>query len=127
MARFYLDNDVGIRLARLLDERGHDATFALNEQTMRLRDCEHLLYAATTSRILVTHNRKDYLELHHAWLTWTRAWDVEHRHSGVIVLPQNAGWDFYRMADEVETIVLPRASMTNRLVHWTPARGWIEG
>lgn len=77
--------------------------------------------------MLVTHNRKDYLELHHAWLVWTRAWAIDQRHSRVFVLPQIVGWDLYRVADEMESIVVSRTSMMNRLLHWTPSRGWIEG
>lgn len=126
MARFYLDHNVENRLARLLNEHGHNATTALAEGTMTLRDGAHLLFAARSTRIIVTHNKKDYVELHHAWLEWTAAWNVRERHSGIIIIPQNADWDLYRIANQVESIGESITSLEGRLMRWTPSSGWIE-
>ncbi|CAN5824575.1 hypothetical protein BH23CHL2_BH23CHL2_08760 [soil metagenome] len=76
MARFYLDHDIHRLLSRLIIEHGHDATTAYQEGTSRYRDSEHLLFASTIGRILLTGNRRDFLELHYAWLGWTRAWGI---------------------------------------------------
>jgi hypothetical protein len=126
MARFYLDHNVAHGLARLLNERGHDATTALAEHTTRLRDGAHLLHTSQASRIIVTHNQKDFVELHHAWALWTDAWNVADRHSGIVVLPHIAGWNVYRIAGELEVLVHAHESLLSRLLRWTPASGWIE-
>lgn len=126
MARFYLDHDVGLRLARLLNEHGHDARTSLHEQTTHFRDGLHLLYATRADRIVLTHNERDYLELHHAWHAWTAAWGVAEQHRGVIVIPQDAGWGLHQMAEEVELVLDRTAAVENRLFRWTAEQGWIE-
>lgn len=126
MARFYLDHDVGLLLARLLNEFGHDATTSRTEQTTALRDSAHLLHATRDARTILTHNQKDFVELHHAWCEWTNAWEVSERHSGVIVIPQNSVWTLRRIAHEVDDLMNWAGPMENRLFRWTPERGWFE-
>lgn len=126
MARFYLDHDVGLRLARLLNELGHNATTSLAEQTTTLRDSAQLLHATRNERVIVTHNKRDFVELHHAWRSWSSAWNVSERHAGVIVVPQAANWPLRRIAREVEDVLSQANLMENRLYRWTPERGWFE-
>jgi hypothetical protein len=126
MARFYLDHNVEHGLARLLNEIGHDATSARTEHTTRLRDGAHLLYASQTSRIIITHNQKDFVELHHAWAIWTDAWNVVDRLSGIVILPHNVEWDLYRITGELEGLLQASESLVSHLFRWTPASGWID-
>lgn len=132
MARFYVDNDVSLRLAAVLDSRGHDVvtTRALGRQTAG--DHEQLWLAATMRRVLLTHNLRDYLLLHGAWRLWfpalmhagpvsVRIWRVRGRawlahtpvHAGIVVLPQRQPVDF--LAEHLHALLAQSGALTNRL------------
>ena len=88
MVAYYLDNDVGQELAALLGAYGEDVTTAAREGLRSASDDEHLLRAAGQERLPVTHNRRDFLLLHQAWLRWSTAWGVQRSHAGILVIPQ---------------------------------------
>ena len=64
MAAFYRDNDVAQVLAAYLLADGHDVTTARWARLQAAADAEQLLRAAEEGRILVTHNRREYVMLH---------------------------------------------------------------
>jgi len=72
--RFYLDNDVSVKVANLLNAKGHDVVSARSLDLRSATDAEHLLNAALSNRILVSHNFDDYELLHDAWQRWSTAW-----------------------------------------------------
>ena len=89
MASFYLDNDVSIRLARLLLKSGHLAFAAKDLGFSAATDNEHLLVAVRNDWILVTHNRTDFTLLHDAWGSWPLALGLElPLHPGILALGQ---------------------------------------
>lgn len=88
MARFFLDNDFPLGTGIELQRMGHDISSARSTNREHCHDEDQLLYAAAENRILVTHNRRDFVLLHDAWRRWSRAWDISEQHAGVLVLRQ---------------------------------------
>lgn len=61
--RLYLDEDVNVLVADLLQARGFDVLTARDAGQLHAKDAEQLAYAVNQSRTLVTHNRTDFEEL----------------------------------------------------------------
>ena len=124
MARLYLDSDVSVRLAPLLQAAGHDAVTAANQGRRRATDEEQLLAAAQQGRILVTHNRKDFVLLHAAWQRWPTAWGVSApAHAGILVLDQ-AREPELTVALATLLAVTPPVPLSNALYWWRFLGGW---
>ena len=78
-ARLYLDENMPIVLAPLIQARGFYATTAHAEGLLGADDPSQLHYAATHGYCLVTHNRRHFIRLHN---------DIVHAgqtHAGIIV------------------------------------------
>lgn len=56
----YLDEDVSILVAALLQGRGYSAITAHGEGRLGRSDAEQLAHAITLGRTLLTHNRADF-------------------------------------------------------------------
>lgn len=67
MVRCFLDNDFPLGAGDELQQLGHNVESVRSTNPEHCHDEDQLLYAATSNRILVTHNRRDYLMLHDAW------------------------------------------------------------
>ena len=132
MAPLLADHNLSRPLVRLLRDRGHDAVTSRELGLDRATDGLHLLTASSLDRVLLTHNERDFLLLHDAWLRWAAAWNIQPLHAGVIVLPQGQRSSAERSAREVEELLRVEhdqetpARLTNQLWVWRPARGWIE-
>ncbi|WP_246140287.1 DUF5615 family PIN-like protein [Euhalothece natronophila] len=63
MISLYLDEDVHVLVADLLQARGFDVITARDAGQLQATDAEQLAYAITQGRTLVTHNRTDFEEL----------------------------------------------------------------
>ena len=107
---FYLDEDVAIALASMLQAMGHVASHTHAESMDRSRDYRQLLHAATHSWVLVTHNARDFRLLHGAWLAWAHEWGVPHRHSGILIVEQLPPPRHFEIAQAIDTFT--RSSMT---------------
>jgi predicted nuclease of predicted toxin-antitoxin system len=77
--RLYLDEDVNVLVADLLNARGFDVLTSRDAGKLQASDEEQLNYAVFQERTLVTHNRGDFEEL---ILTY---FDREQKHYGVIL------------------------------------------
>lgn len=121
MVAFYLDADVTLQLADDLRSRSHSAVTARDVGLDTAADDRQLLAAAQQSSILITHNRRDFVLLHQAWLNWSSAWGVVTPHSGVLVVAQEPA---DRLAQEVDTFLPLIPSLTNLLYRWRPSQGW---
>ncbi len=66
MVRFYLDHNVSLHLAPALIALGHDVATARDLGLTGADDDIHLSTATDDSRILVTHDRQDFVLLHRA-------------------------------------------------------------
>ena len=60
----YLDEDVHILVGDLLTGRGFRAVTARDADQLGKSDSEQLAFAASQRRAILTHNRKDFEELH---------------------------------------------------------------
>jgi len=111
----YLDEDMPQSAVRALDQRGHGATYARSVLPPSTSDDDHLLYAAEHGCIMVTRNRRDFELLHHAWRSWSKAWQVQPipEHSGLLITPGD--WDAERIADEVDHFLRGDPAITNAL------------
>ncbi|MBD2462046.1 DUF5615 family PIN-like protein [Oscillatoria sp. FACHB-1407] len=59
----YLDEDVNVLVADLLQARGFDVITARDAEQLHTTDAEQLAFAVSQARTLVTHNRTDFEEL----------------------------------------------------------------
>ena len=77
--RLYLDENVPMVLGRMLAEEGMDCTTARDAGNLSLSDEEHLAFAATTHRILVTFDCRDFQIMAARWQQTRRS------HAGIIL------------------------------------------
>jgi predicted nuclease of predicted toxin-antitoxin system len=77
--RLYLDEDVNVLVADLLNARGFDALSVRDAGQLQASDAEQLVYAVNHQRALVTHNRGDFEELIQTYF------DTDQKHYGVIL------------------------------------------
>lgn len=61
--RLYLDEDVNVLVANLLNARGFDVLTVRDAGKLQASDKEQLAYAVSQQRALVTHNRSDFEQL----------------------------------------------------------------
>jgi len=89
VAAFYLDHDVSLALADFLRAGGHVVYVSRDVGAATHNDAQQLLSASVTYKaLLVTHNYKDFLLLHRAWLLWSAHWQQAEPHVAVLVLEQ---------------------------------------
>ncbi|MGH2557461.1 MAG: DUF5615 family PIN-like protein [Thermomicrobiales bacterium] len=126
MASIYLDEDNGRTMARLLRTHGHDVIWGKEYQTPGTTDELHLISAVLTGRIFVTHNERDFVLLHRAWVAWPRAlnipWPV---HRGILVIPQPPTLPIVQAATQVDAFLRAGPSLANAYYIWKRDRGWI--
>ena len=77
--RLYLDEDVNVLVANLLDARGFDVLTVRDAEKLQADDVEQLAYAVSQQRALVTHNRSDFEKLVQTYFV------TEQKHYGVIL------------------------------------------
>jgi predicted nuclease of predicted toxin-antitoxin system len=77
--RLYLDHDVDVSLAERLRRRGHDVLTTREVGNAEASDEFQLAYATTEERVFVTHNRRDFRQLHRLWTEGGRI------HHGIII------------------------------------------
>ncbi len=124
MAHFYLDNDVSVRLARLLRADAHLVTLAKDQHATRAHDEQQLLTALDLTAILVTHNYRDFVLLHRAWHLWAARWNIYERHPPILVLPQGPEPALFQYLMEIAgSTVLPRVGTLHR---YRVLRGWVQ-
>jgi hypothetical protein len=76
--RVYVDEDVPLSFSEALIHRGVDQQAG----NKGLSDSGQLAYAATNGRIIVTHNKRDFILLHTEYIRSRRA------HAGIVVADQ---------------------------------------
>jgi hypothetical protein len=124
VARLYLDSDVSRWLAPLLRAAGHDATTAHAEGRRGASDDEQLLFAAQEGRVLLTHNRADFVLLHGAWRRWPAAWGVAApAHPGILVLDHRPEAELVGVVDAFVGGT-PPAPLVGALYWWRGGSGW---
>ena len=74
-----MDEDVDSLIAELVTARGFTAATARGEGRLRRSDAEQLDYAVAQGLCMVTHNRRDFEELHAQYMGAGRT------HAGIII------------------------------------------
>lgn len=124
MTRFYLDHNVSGPFLRLARARGYDIIVAEELGLAGAKDEEQLLTAAQMGRLFITHDIDDIMMLHRAWHRWSSVWQVEPRHSGVLIIPQQPHWSAQRALKELEDFLAVDPPLANELYQWHASGGW---
>lgn len=89
MARLYLDANIALGVVPILAGAGHTVESARDVGLKDAADYLQMLAAWERDAVLVTHNRKHFVELHEAWYEWPRRWGLSGPdHRGIIVPDQ---------------------------------------
>jgi predicted nuclease of predicted toxin-antitoxin system len=106
MASFYANENFPIKVAQYLHEMGHDVltSYEAGNANQRIPDAEALEFAAQAERILLTINRRDFIELHKEMPN----------HAGMIVCTQNT--DLKEQAQQIDKAVQETGPMVGKLV-----------
>lgn len=81
--KLYLNENIAIRLVSLLKIHGIESIHTEQVHNKGVDDEFQLRYAAKNSFILVTHNRRDFRELHNKWIGQNKF------HAGILVMGPN--------------------------------------
>jgi predicted nuclease of predicted toxin-antitoxin system len=76
MVRFFLDENVPVRLARMLQDRDQEVLTVRGSLMRDTSDDALLVYAVEHDYIFVTRNKDDFVLLHGAWVRWSSRWGV---------------------------------------------------
>ena len=106
MASFYTNENFPIKVAQYLRERGHDVLTSneAGNANQRIPDADVLIFAAQARRILLTINRRDFIELH----------KESTNHAGIIVCTQNT--DLKEQAEQINQAVQEMGTMEGKLI-----------
>jgi len=80
IASLYFDEDVDVRLAEALRQRGYDVETTREVGLLGVSDQQQLRYAVSQDRALVTHNIKHFPGIHSEWL------EKSLHHRGIVIL-----------------------------------------
>jgi hypothetical protein len=85
----YLDEDLPRDAVDEFAYFGYEAIYARTVLPSSTPDDDHLRYATEHGSIMVTRNRRDFVLLHHTWLSWSRMWGVSPlpEHPGILITP----------------------------------------
>jgi predicted nuclease of predicted toxin-antitoxin system len=89
-AELYLDEDVSVFIATLLQARGFKATTARDEGKLSQDDPDQLAHAASIGHCLVTHNRVHFEQLHEEYLAGGN------QHFGIIIAARRSPFEVAR-------------------------------
>lgn len=117
MAAFFLDTDFHAGIGRWLRDRGHSVMSARDARPSLApaTDREILLAAAYARLILLTHNERDFIDLHE-----TGGVD----HAGILTVPQVSREEVPTIAQAIHDLVNAHGSVANELWRFDFLSGW---
>lgn len=80
----YLDECVDHRLATALSERGFTVATARDAALLQMSDEQQLVFATSRDSLIITHNQRDFYQLHRAFQTQNRSL------AGIILMSESA-------------------------------------
>ena len=106
MARLYADENFPAPTVEALRRLGHDVLTAreAGQAGIRIADVDVLAFAHSLFRAVLTHNRKDFRNLHMAG----------HSHCGVILCTEDP--DFAALAARVDSAITAEIDLPGRLI-----------
>jgi len=107
VARFYSNENIALPVIIELRRLGHDVLTSLEagNANAAIPDLEVLRFAVLQSRILLSHNRRHFLHLHHRGV-------VDHK--GMVLLTIDP--DFVRQAIRIHQAVVNTPEMRNQVI-----------
>ena len=78
-----------------------------------------MLAAAQQGRVLITHNKGDFLLLHAAWI----AWSMPLTHPGILIMKQQKLL-VPQMAQAIDSFIKRGLPLTNQVYEWTISGRW---
>jgi hypothetical protein len=124
MARIFTDHMIPSEVVGRLRALGHDVVSTRDLSLDGPKDDVQLLAAATSHRILVTHDILDFEMLHDAWRRWSAAWGSVAIHSGILIVPQ--GWPPQKTTQEIHQFIESGVDLTTRLYRLHRDGRWAE-
>lgn len=98
-AYIYLDEDVSVLIANLLETRGFHATTARDQGMLGQDDPQQLAFAASQGRCIITHNRLHFEALHQAYIL------AGDEHFGIVVATRRSPYEIVnRLAVLLDTL-----------------------
>jgi hypothetical protein len=97
----YLDEDIPLGIARLLQGYGFTAVTTRDAGNLGRDDERQLTYATTHGLTMLTHNRSDFLLLHRDWQASGRS------HAGIIAAHRNPPYEVLRRILPLLSAVTP--------------------
>ena len=126
MAELYLDEDVDLLFGPFLVAKGHATLTTQEIGQLRAQDDTQLLTATDLGRLLITHNRRDFLLLARAWRSLAARWGVDPgAHAGIIVIPQRMELPLAQAAEEIDILIRREANLWGKVFNYDRNRGWI--
>ena len=124
--RVFDDEDVYKELKRRLTESGHDVVSPADLGMRGVGDEVCFLYAATDSRVIVTHNAADFATLHAAWLTWAGHWRIglQPLHAGVLAVPHRDRLRAEEAADHIQSMLRDPNALINAFYRLDRSGRW---
>jgi hypothetical protein len=107
VARFYSNENIAAQVVEQLRGLGHEVLTSVEagKANSSVPDAEVLRFAASEGRILLSHNRRHFLQLH------------RHRaasHAGIVLCTFDP--DFAGQARRIDAAVMDQPEMTNQLI-----------
>ena len=128
MTDFFLDADVDPVLGDLLEVKGHTARTTRHVGRHDASDDQQLLLATDLGRLLVTHNKRNFVLLYRAWRSLSARWGVApEEHAGIIALPQPPALLPRRAAIEIDNLVRGARNLWGRFFEYDLKWGWVTG
>ncbi|MDD5434390.1 MAG: DUF5615 family PIN-like protein [Nitrospira sp.] len=106
--KLYIDEDVPVQLAKAMQQRGMDVLTTQEAQMIESSDEQQLAFAITQQRSILTHNKRDFIVIHKAYLNCGK------EHSWIIVADRNKVGQLLRMISKL-CFTLSSEDMKNRL------------
>ncbi len=106
MVKLYLDENVNILLASLLQPRKISAITTLESRMLGKNDREQLDFATGLDAAIVTHNRADFEHLYREYI------EARKHFAGIIILRRR---NVYQMAQQVSKFVFSHESIHDQL------------
>jgi predicted nuclease of predicted toxin-antitoxin system len=106
MASLYANENFPLQVVEALRSLGHDVLTSqeAGNANQAVPDNEVLAYASENQRILLTLNKRDFINLH----------KQNDRHAGIIICTQDP--DIHRQAERIHQVILTHGSLASQLI-----------
>jgi predicted nuclease of predicted toxin-antitoxin system len=126
MADLFLDADIDAALVSLFEARGHSVQSTAQVSRLNATDIEQLLIATDLGRLLITHDKDDYLLRCRLWRALALRWGVSSEtHAGVIIVPQAKQLPLPRIVSEIDGLIRSEPSLWGRVFRFDLKWGWM--